>query len=353
MRPARATRTCVRIEPKPVYSWGMRAFAPRTWTYRLVIASLVTGVVGCAAGSGSDVAGGGSGGGGGAGANGPKLVPFAVPAKTYSHGEPSDLEQQLLELTQAMRADPASAGPILIALPSVQNAIMQFAVDKQKVVSDFMSYSPVPPLAFDPHLLASSKEHSIDMATAGVQQHDGTDGSKFFDRITKAGYSYSFCSENIFSYAESPEYCNAAFAIDWGNPDLGHRQALLDLDGAKRDIGISIVENPSSPAVGPLVVTEDFGEPLKDTHRYLVGVAYTDANGNGAYDPGEGKAGLSVVPSTGDTYAVTSKSGGYAIPFQPNAGAFKVQIQDASGAALLEKDANLAADNVKVDFVLK
>ncbi len=331
-----------------------RLVSPSTLGVSLLALAL-SGSLGCAAGSGDAIGtgGAGTGGSGSSGTGNPALTPFALPANTYSHGDPSALEQQLLELTQAMRADPASAGPILVALPSVQNAITQFMVDKQTVVSDFMSYPPVPPLAFDPHLLASSKEHSIDMATAGVQQHDGTDGSKFFDRITKAGYQYSFCSENIFSYAESPEYCNAAFAIDWGNADLGHRKALLDLDGAKRDIGISIVENPPSPNVGPLVVTEDFGEPLKDNHRYLVGVAYADTNGNGAYDPGEGLSGMNVVPNTGDTYAVTSTSGGYAIPFLPNAGAFKVQLQDASGHAILEKDASLAADNVKVDFVTK
>jgi uncharacterized protein YkwD len=315
---------------------------------------LATTALACAAGLDDEVGSGGGGSGtASTGTGQPSYTPFALPAKTYSHGEPSALEQQLLELTQAMRADPASAGPILVALPSVQNAIAQFAVDKNQVVKDFMSYAPVPPLAFDPRLMASSKEHSIDMATAGVQQHDGTDGSQFFERITKAGYQYSFCSENIFSYAESPEYCNAAFAIDWGNPDLGHRKALLDLDGQKRDIGISVVENPPSPKVGPLVVTEDFGEPLQDKHRYLVGVVYRDQNGNGAYDPGEGLGGMNVVPDTGDTYAVTSMSGGYAIPFNPNVGAFKVQLQDTTGKAVDQKDTSLAADNVKVDFVVK
>ena len=114
----------------------------------------------------------------------------------------------------------------------------------------------------------------------------------------------------------------------------------------------SIVENPASSAVGPLVVTEDFGEPISDLHRYLVGVAFKDQNQNGLYDPGEGLAGMNIVPNVGDTYAVTSMSGGFAIPFTVNAGAFKVQIQDAQGVALNQKDASLAADNVKVDFIV-
>lgn len=240
----------------------------------------------------------------------------------------------------------------MVSLPSVQGAIQQFGVDTAQVVADFKTYAPVPPLAFDPRLLASSKKHSLDMAQNGFQEHDGSAGEHFYDRISEAGYDYSFCSENIFSYAESPEQCNAAFCIDWGNPDLGHRHAIMDLDGESRDIGISIVENPPSPSVGPLVVTEDFGQPLQDNHRYLVGVAYSDANGNGVYDAGEGLAGMNVVPSIGDTYAVTSTSGGYAIPFDPNAGSFKVQLQNSNGKALLESKTELAADNVKVDFIV-
>jgi uncharacterized protein YkwD len=310
----------------------------------------------CAAGSGDDVATTGVGGSVGTASTGTGSTPitaFPLPAQTYSHGEPSNLEQQLLELTQALRADPADVGAAMVNLPSVQDAIVQYMVDKAKVVSDFKGYSPVAPLAFDPRLLASSKVHSIDMATNGFQEHDGTDGKHFYDRITAAGYSYSYCAENIFSYADSPEECNAAFGIDWGNPDLGHRLALLDIDGAKRDIGISIVENPPSTKVGPEVVTEDFGEPLTDKHRYLVGVAYNDQNGNGAYDPGEGLAGMNIVPDQGDTYAVTSMSGGYAIPFNPMVGPFHVQIQDSTGKALQQKDTELAADNVKVDFVIQ
>ena len=46
----------------------------------------------------------------------------------------------------------------------------------------------------------------------------------------------------------------------------------------------------------------------------LTGVAYHDANGNGQYDPGEGVAGATVTMDGGAYYAVTSASGGYALP---------------------------------------
>jgi uncharacterized protein YkwD len=295
---------------------------------------------------------GGSGGTGGAA----EPPPFKLPAQVYAHGDPSALDQALLEEVQRSRADPPAAGERIAALPEVQNAIKDFGVDKQQLIADFAGYPPVPPFAFDPHLLASSRVHSLDMADNGFQEHDGSAGDTFSDRISSAGYDYSFIEENIFAYAKSIPYCNAALLIDWGNPDLGHRSALLDLDGAARDIGVSVIEKPNGPnGVGPLVVTEDFGQPLSDPRRYIVGVAYRDENQNGLYDAGEGVAGLNVVPASGDTYAVTGASGGYAIPFSPNpkTGSVKVQIQSAAGAVLHEGEVTLAGVNVKIDFVLE
>jgi uncharacterized protein YkwD len=286
-------------------------------------------------------------------------APFPLPANTYSHGDPSAYEQALLEDVQAVRADPPAAGKRLVAMDSVQGAMKQYGVDAQQVIDDFAKYAPKPPFAFDPHLAESAKFHSQDMATKGFQEHDGSAGESFSDRITTAGYEWSFVEENIFAYAESIAYCDAAFLIDWGNPELGHRAALLDLDGAARDIGISILQVTNGPnGVGPLVVTQDFGMPLKDKHRYIVGVAYWDEGGghaaNGVYETGEGAAGLRVVPEKGDTYAITSTSGGFAIPFDPaaNLGSFKVQLQTEAGEVLGEQTVTLGADNVKLDFPL-
>jgi uncharacterized protein YkwD len=289
-----------------------------------------------------------SGGGGGE----PAYEPLTLPPNVYSHGDPSPLEQGLLEQIQRARANPNAEGSLIVEDPEVQGAIQQFGVDKQQVVADFQSYAPVPPLAFDAKLAQSAKFHSDDMATVGFQEHDGSAGEHFYERIEDAGYKYSFCSENIFAYARSISECHAAFLIDWGNPDLGHRKTLLDIDGEKRDIGISIVEESGPNDVGPLVVTQDFGMPLKDSERFLVGVVYRDLNGNSFYDPGEGLGGYQVVPDVGDTYAVTSTSGGYAIPFPKQSGAMHVQVQH-DGKALAQRDASLGDDNVKVDFVVE
>lgn len=325
--------------------------APRSAHSTLAVFAATLALSGCGGGQGG---GGGTGGDGGAGGGGQSLPPpLPVPANVYSHGEPTDLEQALLEETQRARADPAATGKRLVELPEVQGAIESYGVDKAQVIAEFMTYPPVPPLAFDPHLMASALFHSKDMAENGFQEHDGSAGEDLSDRVTAAGYDWGFISENIFAYAKSVAQCNAAFLIDWGNPDLGHRFAILDVEDPVRDIGISIIEAPNGPNdVGPLVVTQDFGQPLKDKRRYIVGVAYRDDNGNGFYDPGEGAAGLFVVPASGDTYAVTSKSGGYAIPMLPDAGTLKVQIQTPTGEVIQEGEVTLAGTNVKLDFAL-
>jgi len=94
---------------------------------------------------------------------------------------------------------------------------------------------------------------------------------------------------------------------------------------------------------------QDFG--TDNTGRsFIVGVAYRDRDGNGAYTPGEGLSGVEVRPDVGRWYAVTSSSGGYAIPVDDASGLFHLT---ASRSDLTAQTALIAMDgqNVKADFV--
>lgn len=84
---------------------------------------------------------------------------------------------------------------------------------------------------------------------------------------------------------------------------------------------------------------------------FITGVAYRDANSNGYYDAGEGLAGVKVALDRGNWYAVTSTSGGYAIPVPANSGTYKLS---ASGGPFngARATASVGADSVKVDLVL-
>jgi hypothetical protein len=79
------------------------------------------------------------------------------------------------------------------------------------------------------------------------------------------------------------------------------------------------------------------------------GVAYRDGNSNGFYDPGEGIPGISITPDRGAWYAVTSSSGGYAIPVPANSGTY---VLSAAGAGGWNATATVtvAAGSVKADW---
>lgn len=93
----------------------------------------------------------------------------------------------------------------------------------------------------------------------------------------------------------------------------GHRVNLLN--GSYVVVGLGL-RNGRFNRLNATMVAQKFSEGAEtiDSGPFIVGVAYRDSNGNGAYDPGEGLPGVEVRPSNGNYYAVTSSSGGYAIP---------------------------------------
>jgi hypothetical protein len=84
---------------------------------------------------------------------------------------------------------------------------------------------------------------------------------------------------------------------------------------------------------------------------FITGVAYRDANSNGIYDPGEGIGGVTVTPGQGNWYAITSASGGYAIPVPANSGLVALTANGGpfAGAGV---SVTVGTDNVKADWVV-
>jgi len=135
-------------------------------------------------------------------------------------------------------------------------------------------------------------------------------------------------------------------------PSLGHRRNIMNFsttDPVYTEIGIGIVrETSGTTAVGPLVVTEDFGR--RSGQYFVVGVVYQDTDHDGFYSVGEGIAGVTVSTSQGN-YAYTSNSGGYAIPLAMTSGSITVRAEGPALGAPQEYSVTLAGTNVKVDFV--
>lgn len=56
---------------------------------------------------------------------------------------------------------------------------------------------PVEPVAWDDLLETAAKEHSLDMYEKNYFDHIGSDGSSVADRLTKIGFQWTSCGENI------------------------------------------------------------------------------------------------------------------------------------------------------------
>jgi hypothetical protein len=79
-------------------------------------------------------------------------------------------------------------------------------------------------------------------------------------------------------------------------------------------------------------------------------VVYADKNNNGFYDIGEGLEGVTIKPSRGSYYAVSSTSGGYAIPFS-GSGSVTVTASGGNLSAPVTKTIDFTGENTKVDFI--
>lgn len=244
----------------------------------------------------------------------------AAQGTLYSIGEPTDEEQYYLELINRARANPATEGVRLATTtdPSVLSAYSYFSVDLTMMQAEFAALPARPPLALNALLTQAARGHTADLYTNAFQGHDGTDGRTLGQRVTATGYAWYSLGENVYSFAESVWQGHAGFQVDWGTggtggmqPGRGHR---ANIHGDFLEIGIGVINGTNTvggTTVGPQLVTQDFGT---SSQYFVTGVAYYDIDGDSFYDPGEGVGGLTVEVSGSSYYAVTSASGGYAVP---------------------------------------
>ncbi len=277
-----------------------------------------------------------------------------VPTKLYNHGDPTNDEQYMLEMVNRARANPTAEGERLASVTDadLSAAYNYFNINREKLRNDFKAYPVRPPLAFNASLINAARNHSRDMDQNNFQGHTGSNGSSLSERMVAAGYGDgAFAGENAAAYSNSPFYGHVSLNVDWGEQnqiDLGHRRNIMNFGNFEyTEIGIGIIYNGKSlPHTGPYVITQDFG---RHSVPFLVGVVYEDKNGNNFYDPGEGIPGVTIMPSSGDYYAITSASGGYAIP-APKSGSWGVTASGGPLSTAITLNTTFAGDNVKLDF---
>jgi uncharacterized protein YkwD len=276
-----------------------------------------------------------------------------------SSGGPSAQEQYMLQLINEARTDPTEAAEMLTTnlTPDVQATLQYYNVDIQATAQKIASSTPLPPLAWNSNLAAAAQGQSQYQANNQVQSHTGANGSTSLQRIEQAGYNnVSSNGENAYAYATSAEQAMQAFLIDWGVPSDGHRiniqQPGVSAQDSYRDVGIGIVNTPSTSSVGPEVVTQDFASQTNEQAQ-VVGVAYYDSSNTGFYQPGEGQGNLQIDAVNLKTGQVTSTttwdSGGYELSLAP--GQYRL-IASLNDQVFQASNVTVGTVNVEQDFVL-
>jgi hypothetical protein len=274
--------------------------------------------------------------------------------------DPAAREQEMLELLNRFRANPAAELNLLThsSDADVNSAISFFKVNMSVLAQQWSTLSPVAPLAWSPALATSALGHSNQMLQYQLQSHQLPGELDLGARAAAAGYSnYSTVGENVFASMESAFQGHAAFAIDWGggangiqNPP-GHRENMMSTDF--REIGISIIDAPSNVTkVGPLLATQDLGSRFNMGNPYVLGVVYNDKNSDGFYEAGEGIGGATVkLTGTGGTFTSTSMTaGGYQV--QVPAGTYTATaVGSALGGDVSLGSVIVGANNVKKDVL--
>lgn len=291
--------------------------------------------------------------------------------RPYVIGDPTDEEQLFLEFINRARADAMAEALRLRDTedPDVLGAMQAFQVDVGLMEQQFATLAAsAQPLAFNPALIAAARLHSEDMFENVFQGHVSSSnppspnqpGDRPGDRAARQGYRFSRVAENVFAFARSVWHGHAGFNIDWGtgqdgsiggmqNPP-GHRLAIHDPDF--REIGVGVREGTrtsGSTTVGPLLVTQKFATPLGGGQPLITGIAWEDRGQTGFYTPGDGIGGVTVRVDGLSWHAVTTASGGYAIPV-PGDGEYVVTFEGAGFGPETQTISVSGGLNTKLDF---
>lgn len=128
-------------------------------------------------------------------------------------------------------------------------------VETQTMLNSINSYrnqNGLRSLNLDQRLNAASVSHSQDQANRCTMSHDGSNGSKAWERMAQQGYRWSNAAENV---AAGQTSVDAVMTSWWNSP--GHRANILNAD--VKDVGFGKAVN-NGCANYKTYWTQDFGK---------------------------------------------------------------------------------------------
>ncbi len=267
-------------------------------------------------------------------------------ATRYDHGNPTAYEQLMLELVNRARANPgAEAARLGIDL-------------NEGLAPGTIQDTPKQPLAFHPLLIAAARAHSQWMLDNDIFSHTGEGGTTPKDRMGSAGYVFS----GAWALGENIAWRGTTGPFDVGQYTVALHDALFRSAGHRNnlctagfdEVGLGVVQGvfTTTESYNALMATQDFAKSGSTPGPLLTGVVFADADGDRFYDPGEGVPGIAVAPEQGDFFAVTSPSGGYALPYPAGAGPVGVTFSGSPLVAPVSRTVHRAGENAKLDLDL-
>jgi serralysin len=217
------------------------------------------------------------------------------------------------------------------------------------------------PLAFNPYLFQSARDHCQWMIDKNIFSHRGLDDSRVGKRSTSAGYAWQSVGENLGLRSTNGrldliddvrQHYQNLFA-DYSIVGRGHRINMLKSE--YKEAGVVLLDTNQGRNKTTLTC-HVFGLDVKND-SFLTGVVYNDrVNRDNFYNVGEGLANITVKAVGKDrTYTTTTmNAGGYQLRLPP--GSYHVTFSgNFQGHRLIETSAArsilIGNQNVKLDFV--
>jgi uncharacterized protein YkwD len=166
---------------------------------------------------------------------------------------------------QRLAIDPGSTEAAPLALASAtcaDSGTKPFRQEALKLTNNYRAtgrycgstwYAASKPLTWDTMLKRAANGHSRDMAKNNFFSHTGSDGSSMSERISEAGYHWSYAGENI-----AAGYSTVASVMDGWIKSAGHCANIMS--SHYEDLGVACV--PSNTADYSSYWTMDLAAPL-------------------------------------------------------------------------------------------
>lgn len=337
---------------------------------------------------------------------------IAQSARLWSHGDPSAEEQAALEWLNAARSDPVATLARLLQLENSDPVIAGFLLAQQPVTATQLqaqlarAYTEAQansaqfpgssalnnaPLVFYPLFQARARALGVQatppatnfppqrppptyiypVPSFGSALVNGPDNAFAGPNATGGTAHFGPFGANYTEVSQANLYAAYITGREWALTLLTTLQSgspppafLVQGDpipgftlGHTRMVGLAIASGQNSGRV--LTLYQGSNEFLTESDLpfgnantvFITGVAYRDANGNGRYDSGEGIGGVQITIDRGNWSAVTSASGGYAIPIAANSGACQLTATGGPWHGT-SATATVGSDSVKVDWML-